>query len=197
VRDEPGTGRISARSGEEWHCRALTALTGGAEGQLPLLLLDQRPEMAVRSGPDERVNLFVSELLDMGLPPVTTIGEQLAQSMERPGRGGRPRAPFPSARPRMAAGAVRRPGSTTYRPGRVAHLQRGLRPAPAVAHADHQHQPVRRTDRRDRPVPRPGKRAFTSITTLLDQAAHEGELAGGLVSVLTRWSPGQSSSSMS
>src|ERR1039458_138751 len=56
----------------------ITALTGvlpGPDGPLPLLILDQRPEMAVRSAPAERVNLSVSALLSMGLTLVTTISE--------------------------------------------------------------------------------------------------------------------------
>ncbi len=63
----------------------ITALAGvlpGPDGPLPLLILDQRPEMAVRSGPAERVNLSVSALLSMGLTLVTTISEQLAQAMD-------------------------------------------------------------------------------------------------------------------
>lgn len=47
----------------------------GPDGPLPLLILDQRPEMAVRSGPAERVKLFVSVLRSMGLTLVTTISE--------------------------------------------------------------------------------------------------------------------------
>ena len=79
---EPGTGRVAAGSAETGHCRALTAVLPGPDGPLPLLILDQRPEMAVRSGPDERMNLFVSALLTMGLTLVTTISEQLAQAMD-------------------------------------------------------------------------------------------------------------------
>ena len=37
---------------------ALTDVLPGPDGPLPLLILDQRPEMAVRSGPAERVKLF-------------------------------------------------------------------------------------------------------------------------------------------
>jgi hypothetical protein len=54
---------------------ALTDVLPGPDGPLPLLILDQRPEMAVRSGPPEPVNLFVPALLSMGLTPVTTISE--------------------------------------------------------------------------------------------------------------------------
>jgi hypothetical protein len=50
---------------------ALTDVLPGPDGPLPLLILDQRPEMAVRSGPAERVNLLVSALLGMGLTLVT------------------------------------------------------------------------------------------------------------------------------
>jgi hypothetical protein len=52
---------------------ALTDVLPGPDGPLPLLILDQRPEMAVRSGLAERVNFFASALLSMGLTLVTTI----------------------------------------------------------------------------------------------------------------------------
>ncbi len=55
---------------------ALTDVLPGPDGSLPLLILDQWPEMAVRSGPAERVNLIVSALLSMGLTLVTTISER-------------------------------------------------------------------------------------------------------------------------
>ena len=54
---------------------ALTDVLPSPDGSLPLLILDQRPEMAVRSGPADRVNLFVSPLLSTGLTLVTTISE--------------------------------------------------------------------------------------------------------------------------
>jgi hypothetical protein len=54
---------------------ALTDVLPGPDGPWPLLILDQRPEMAVRSGPGEGVNLFVSALLRLGLTLVTTISE--------------------------------------------------------------------------------------------------------------------------
>jgi hypothetical protein len=82
MRDEPGTGRIAALSGPAWGCRALKADLPGPDGPLPLLILDVRPEMAVRSGLDERVNLLVTALLSMGLTLVTTISEQLAEAMD-------------------------------------------------------------------------------------------------------------------
>ena len=61
---------------------ALTALLPGPDGPLPLLILDQRPEMTVRGGPAESVNLSVSALLGIGLTLVTRISEQLAQAMD-------------------------------------------------------------------------------------------------------------------
>ena len=39
---------------------ALTGVLSGPDGPLPLLIVDQRSEMAVRSGPAERVNLCLS-----------------------------------------------------------------------------------------------------------------------------------------
>lgn len=49
--------------------RALTDVLPSPDSPLPLLILDQRPEMAVRSGPTGHVNSFVSTLLSMGLTP--------------------------------------------------------------------------------------------------------------------------------
>jgi hypothetical protein len=46
---------------------ALTDVLPGPNGPLPLLILDQRPEMAVRSDPAERVSPSVSALLSLGL----------------------------------------------------------------------------------------------------------------------------------
>jgi hypothetical protein len=66
--------------------RALTGVLPGPDGPLPLLILDQRPQMTGRTGPAERVNLFVAALLSMGLTLVTTISEPAAQ----PDRASRP-----------------------------------------------------------------------------------------------------------
>ena len=95
--------------------RALTGVLPGVDGPLPLLILDQRPEMTVRSGPSEPMNLSVSALLSMGLTLVTTISEQLAQAMDgqaqalahaqaaRPGPLAPPPAPAPGWRLELSA----------------------------------------------------------------------------------------------
>jgi hypothetical protein len=52
--------------------RALTDVRPGPDGPLPLLILDQRPDLAVRRGPDEHPDLSVSALLSLGLTWITT-----------------------------------------------------------------------------------------------------------------------------
>jgi len=59
----------------------------GPDGFLPLLILDLRPEMAMRGGPDERATLCISALLGMGLTPVSTISEQLAEALDNQTEG--------------------------------------------------------------------------------------------------------------
>lgn len=66
--------------------RALTDVLPGADEALPLLILDQRPYMTVRSGAAEGVDLFVSALLSMGLTLVTTI--PINEPPARPRGGG-------------------------------------------------------------------------------------------------------------
>jgi hypothetical protein len=149
----------------------------GPDGPLPLLILDQRPEMAVRSGPDERVNLFVSALLSMGLTLVdaelidlrfldwasTTISE--------------PPAPAPGWRLELSA---RRAARLTAPGGSIVYGGECGQPRPWRAL-------ITRTNRCAVLIgaiglyPNPGERAPTRITTLLEQAAHAQELVGGLV----------------
>jgi hypothetical protein len=73
VQTVPGTGADMA---------ALTGVLPGPDGPLPLLILDQQPELTVRSGPADRANPSFSALLGMGLTLVTTISEQFAQAMD-------------------------------------------------------------------------------------------------------------------
>jgi hypothetical protein len=81
---EPG---MAARSGGAGHWRTMLADLPGPDGFLPLLILDLRPEMALRDGPDERVTLCISALLDMGLTPVSTISEQVAEALDNQTEG--------------------------------------------------------------------------------------------------------------
>jgi hypothetical protein len=168
---------------------ALTGVLPGPDGPLPLLILDQRPEMAVRSGPAGRVNLSVSALLGMGLTPVTTISEQLAQAMD--GQAGAlahaqaaspepwvlPPAPAPGWRLELSA---RRAARLTAPDGSIMYGGECGQPRPWRAL-------ITRTDRCAVLIgaiglyANPGERPPTRITTLLDQAADAEELVGGLV----------------
>jgi len=155
---------------------ALTDVLPGPDGPLPLLILDERPEMAVRSGPAERVGPFVSALLSMGLTLVTTISEA------GPGTSdvievGEPLVPAPGWRLELSA---RRAARLTAPDGSTMYDGECGQPEPWRAL-------ITRTSRCAVLIgaiglyPSPGERAPTRITTLLDQAAHAGELAGGLV----------------
>lgn len=155
---------------------ALTDVLPGPDGPLPLLILDQRPEMAVRSGPAERVSLFVSALRSMGLALVTTISEA------GPGppdviEVGEPLALAPGWRLGLSADRATR---LTAPDGSVIYGGECGQPRPWRAL-------ITRTSRCAVLIgaiglwPGPGERAPTRIITLLDQAAHAGELVGGLV----------------
>jgi hypothetical protein len=133
----------------------ITALTGvlpGPDGPLPLLILDQRPEMAVRSGPAERVNQSVSALLSMGLTLVTTISEQLALAMDAQAEA-LAHAQAASPEPWVLPPAPARGWRLELSGRRVARL---TAPDGSIIYGG-------------------------GITTLLDQAAHAEELVGGLV----------------
>jgi hypothetical protein len=143
---------------------ALTDVLPGADGPLPLLILDQRPEMTVRSGAAEGVNLFVSALLSMGLTLVTTIPIS------------EPPAPAPGWRLELSA---RRAARLTAPDGSIIWGGECGQPRPWRAL-------ITRTNRCAVLIGAiglypTGERAPTRITTLLDQAAHAEELVGGLV----------------
>jgi hypothetical protein len=168
---------------------ALTGVLPGPGGPLPLLILDQRPEMAVRSGPAERVNLPASALLRMGLTLVTTISEQLAQAMDGQAetlahaQAASPEpwlltpAPAPGWRLELSD---RRAARLTAPDGSLMYGGECGQPRPWRAL-------ITRTNRCAVLIgaiglyPNPGERAPTRITKLLEQAAHAEELVGGLV----------------
>jgi hypothetical protein len=152
---------------------ALTDVLPGPDGPLPLLILDQRPEMAVRGGPAGRVNLFASALLSMGLTQVTTISEA------GPGTPdvievGEPLAPAPGWRLEVSA---RRAARLTAPDGSITYDGECGQPRPW-------RELITRTNRCAVLIgaiglyPELGERAATRITTLLEQAADAGELVG-------------------
>ncbi|MCL2584679.1 MAG: hypothetical protein FWE35_19720 [Streptosporangiales bacterium] len=167
----------------------MTADLPGPDGTLPLLILDQRPEMAVRGGPAKRVEPSVSALLSMGLALVTTVSEQLARAVDSEAVAlarARTTSPEPWALSAAPVAGWRLELSAT----RSARL---TAPDGSTMFGGECGQPppwrelIARTGRCAVLIgaiglfPRPGERPFTLITTLLDQAAHAGELAGGLV----------------
>ncbi|HEY3609674.1 MAG TPA: hypothetical protein VGL06_19390 [Pseudonocardiaceae bacterium] len=169
-----------AQPGPGANMQPLTADLPSPDGALPLLILDQRPEMAVRSDSAEPADPFFSALLGMGLALVTTIGEQLAEAMDgqvelaSPGPWVLP--PVPGWRLDLSArraarltapdgliiwdgecGQARPWRTLITRTGRCAVLIGAIGLYPT------------------------GEQPFTWITTLLAQAAHAEELVGGLV----------------
>lgn len=130
----------------------------------------------MRSGPDERVNLFARALLSMGLTLVTTISEA-ESGIPDVIEAGEPLARAPGWRLELSA---RRAARLTAPDGSI--IWGGERGQPRPWRAL-----ITRTNRCAVLIgaiglwPYPGERAFTRITTLLDQAAHVGELVGGLV----------------
>jgi hypothetical protein len=189
---ELGTGRPATRSGGARHWRTLMADLPGPDGSLPLLILDVRPDMAVRSGPDERVTRDIAALLSMRLPLVTTISEQLAMAMDGEGTGREPRV-LPRATGWRFELSGRRVARLTAPDGPVIWDRDFDQPFPW-------RRLITRTGRCVVLIGAIGlyptsARAFTSITTLLDQAADAGELVGGLVATGWVGGPGGESSS--
>ncbi len=153
--------------------KALTDELPGPDGPMALLILDQRPELAVRSDPAGPVKPFVSALLNMGLTPVTTISEAGTDVIET----GEPLAPAPGWRLELSALRAARltaPGGSIIWSGECGQPQpwREL---------------ITRTSRCALLIgaiglwAAPGERPSARMHTRLNQAAHAGELAGGLV----------------
>lgn len=145
--------------------RALTDVLPGADEALPLLILDQRPDMTVRSGAAEGVDLFVSALLSMGLTLVTTIPIN------------EPPAPAPGWRLELSA---RRAARLTAPDRSIIWGGECGQPRPWRAL-------ITRTNRCAVLIGAtglwtgPGERPSTRIETLLDRAAYAEELVGDLV----------------
>jgi hypothetical protein len=143
---------------------ALTDVLRGADGSLPLLILDQRPEMTVRRGAAEALNPSVSALLSRGLTPVTAIPIS------------EPPAPAPGWRLELSA---LRAARLTAPDGSIIWSGECGQPRPWRAL-------ITRTSRCAVLIGAiglypTGERAPTRISTLLAQAADAEELVGGLV----------------
>jgi hypothetical protein len=143
---------------------ALTDVLRGADGSLPLLILDQRPEMTVRRGAAEALNPSVSALVSRGLTPVTAIPIS------------EPPAPAPGWRLELSA---LRAARLTAPDGSIIWSGECGQPRPWRAL-------ITRTSRCAVLIGAiglypTGERAPTRISTLLAQAADAEELVGGLV----------------
>ena len=182
VLTEPGTGRTVARSDWRIMMSDLPVPDGylpTPDGFLPLLIIDVRPDMAVRNGPDEQVTRLISALLSLGLTPVTTIGEGFAEAVG----GHEGITPGPWVMPEVKGWRFELSGR------RIARL---TAPDGSVVWGQDSEQPGRwrmlltRTGRCVVLIGAIGlyptvDRPFTWPVTLLVQAAAAGELAGGLV----------------
>ena len=145
--------------------RALTDERPGPDGPRPLLILDQRPGMAMRGAVAEVVNPSVSALLSLGLtlvttvpisdPPVPAPGWQLELSAPR------------AARLTAPDGSLIWSGECGQAPPWRALIARTRQCAVLIGAIGL--------------WPGPGERPPTRIETLLEQAAQAGELAGGLI----------------
>lgn len=177
---ESGTVGMAARlaGAELW--RTMLADLPGSDGFLPLLLLDVRPDMAVRSESEEPTTRNVAALLSMGLAPITTIGRHLAHAID--GRAAGPDSepwPVPRATGWRLELSGRRVARLTAPDGSVVWGREFDQPFPW-------RRSITRTRRCLVLIGAVGlyptaERPFTRITALLEQAAHAGELVGGLV----------------
>ncbi len=166
--------------------RPLTADLPGPDGFLPLLVLDQRPEMAVRSGPTEPVDPFFSAMLSMGMTRVTTISEHLADAMD----GRTVALAYAKAAGTETGILPPAPGwgleLSAHRAARLTAPDGSLIWDGECGQARPWRTLITRTNRCAVLIGAIGlwptsERPFMLITTLLDQAAQAGELVGGLV----------------
>jgi hypothetical protein len=152
--------------------RTLTDQLDGPHGPLPLLLLDQRPALATRSEPAEPADPLFAALLDMGLTTVVTISQPAAQALIT-----EPPAPAPGWRLALSAPRAAR---LTAPNGTIVYDGECEQAPPWRALITSTNQCVVLIGAIGL-YPDSGARPFTWIQTLLDQAAHAGELVGGLV----------------
>ncbi|HEX3788536.1 MAG TPA: hypothetical protein VHW44_11795 [Pseudonocardiaceae bacterium] len=160
-----------AEPGRGAEMRTLTDQIPGPDGPLPLLILDQRPELAVRTDPTERADPLFAALRAMGLTPVTTISQPPGPALLA-----EPPAPAPGWRLDLSAPRAAR---LTAPDGTIVHDGQCEQAPPWCAL-------ITRTNRCAVLIGAIGlypsdDRPFTWIETLLDQAAHAKELVGGLV----------------
>ena len=160
------------------HWRTMLADLPVPDGFLPLLILDLRPDMAVRGAPDERVTRTISALRNSGLTPITTISQQLADALDN-----QPGAPEPWDIPPATGWRFELTGR---------RIQRLTAPDGSLIWGQDHGQPgpwrmlITRTRRCVVLIgaiglyPESDERPFTWLTTLLKQAADAGELVGGL-----------------
>jgi hypothetical protein len=150
--------------------RTLTDQLPGPNGPLPLLILDQRPKLAMRSDPTEPADPLFSALLGMGLTTVSTISQGPAPALiaeaPAPAPGWRLELSAPrAARLTAPNGTIIYDGECEQAPPWCALITRTNQCAVLIGAIGLY----------------PDERPFTWIEALLDQAAHANELVGGLV----------------
>jgi hypothetical protein len=152
--------------------RTLTDQISGPDGPLPLLIIDQRPGLAVRNDPAEPADPVFAALLGRGLSPVTTISQPPAPAILT-----EPPTPAPGWHLELSgrrAARLSAPDGTIVYDGECGGQARPWRAL------------ITRTHRCALLIGAVGlypteKRPFAWIETLLDDAAHAEELVGGLV----------------
>lgn len=152
--------------------RTLTDQMPGPDGPFPLLVLDQRPGLAVRGDPVDRADPVYATLLGMGLAPVTAISEPAAPTLLAA-----PPAAAPGWRlelPTLRTARLTAPDGTVVYDGTCGGQAPPWRDL------------ITRTKRCAVLIGAVGlhptaERPFAWIQTLLDRAARADELVGGLV----------------
>lgn len=152
--------------------RTLTDQIPGPDGPFPLLVVDRRPGLAVRTDPADPADPVYATLLGMGLAPVTTIGEPAAPTLLTA-----PPTPAPGWRLELP---TLRTARLTAPDGTVVHDSTCGGQAPPWRDL------ITRTKKCAVLIGAVGlypttERPFTWIQTLLDRAARADELVGGLV----------------
>ncbi|HEX5406937.1 MAG TPA: hypothetical protein VFX16_32075 [Pseudonocardiaceae bacterium] len=169
-------GDISTILGTSAGVRTLTDQIPGPNGPLPLLIIDQRPGLAVRDDPAGPADPLYATLFGMGLAPVTTISQPPAPTIltgpPDPAIGWRLELSAPRAA-RLTA-----PNGTVVYDGECEQARPWCELITSTSQCAVLIGAVGLHPTDERP--------FAWIETLLDRAAQANELAGGLIAAAAR-----------
>ena len=151
--------------------RTLTDHIPGPDGPRPLLILDQRPLLAIRADPAEQADPVFAALLGMGLSLVTTISEPASPAMLTAPPDPAPGWRLELSRPRAAR--LTAPDGTLVYDGECAQAPPWCEQMAETGQCAVLIGAVGLFPTEQRP--------FTWMETLLGRAAQAEELVGGLV----------------